>query len=151
MPILGIEPHNLFPKSTGYTRYTTWTSERYMPIFGLEPTQVISEGFCYHALNYLGCRKIYADIGTRTNTVYFRRLLPTRVQLPGLQKEICRYWDSTKNTYYFQSLLATRVQLPGLQKVICQYWDSNQTDFFRRLQLTRLKLTGPQKYICLYW
>ena len=37
----------------------------------------------------LGYIKKYADIGTRTNTVCFRRLLLARVHLPGLLKEIC--------------------------------------------------------------
>jgi len=67
-----------------------------MRISGLETTQFISEGYYQHALNYLGCRKKYADTVTRTNAVYLRRLLPTRVQLSGLQKEIWRYWDSNK-------------------------------------------------------
>jgi len=40
-------------------------------------------------INCLGYLKKYADSGTRTNTVYFRRLLLARVQLPGLHKEIC--------------------------------------------------------------
>jgi len=53
---------------------------------GLEPTQFISEGYWQHAVNYLACRKKYADIGTRTNTVYFRRLLLARLKLLGLQK-----------------------------------------------------------------
>ena len=55
MPILGFEPHILFPKATGNTRSTTWAAERTMPILGLEPTQFISEGYCQHDLNYLGC------------------------------------------------------------------------------------------------
>jgi len=37
-----------------------------MPILGLEPTQVISESYCEHAFNYLGCREIYVDIVIRT-------------------------------------------------------------------------------------
>ena len=105
--------NSLFPKATDNTRSTTWTAERNMPILGLELSQFISEGYCQHAFNYLGwkkkyadigtrtntvnsegycwhalnsvgCRKNYADIGTRTNTVYIRRPLPTRAQLPGL-------------------------------------------------------------------
>ena len=69
-----------------------------MTIFGLEPTHFISQGYWQNAFNYLGCRRNYADIGTRTNTVYFRRLLATRVQQPGLQKEICRYRDSNQHS-----------------------------------------------------
>jgi len=76
-----------FPKATGNTRSTTWAAERNMPILGLEPTQFISEAYWLHAFNYLGCRKKYADIGVRNNTVYFIRLLPTRFQLPLLQKD----------------------------------------------------------------
>ena len=107
--------HSLFPKANETTRSTTWTAERYMPILGLEPTKFISESYYEHAINYLGFRKKYADIGTRTNKFYIRSLLPTLVQLPGLQKEICRYWDSN-HTVYFRWILATRVHLPGLQK-----------------------------------
>jgi hypothetical protein len=39
----------------------------------------------------LGYIKKYADSGTRTNIVCFRRLLLARVQLPRLHKEIC-WW-----------------------------------------------------------
>jgi len=128
--------HSLIPKANGNTRSTTWAAERNMPILGLEPTQFISEGHCQHAFNYLGCRKKYADIGTRTtpfisegywqhafnylgcrkkyadigtrnNTVYFQRLLPTRVQLPGLQKEICRYWDSNQHRLFLKATART--------------------------------------------
>jgi len=208
MPILGLEPNSLFPNDTGNTRSTIWAAERIMPILGLEPiqfisegygqqafyylgcrkiyayiddrtntvyfrwlqptrfqlpglqkeklpllgfeqTQFISEGYCQHAFNYLGCRKKYADIGTRTNTVNLRRLLSTRVQQPGLLKEICRYWDSN-HTVYYRRLLATRVQLPGLQKEICQYWDPNHTVYFRKLLATRVQLPGLQNDICRY-
>jgi len=100
MPVLGFEPHSLLPKDTGNPRSTTRDAERIMPILGLEPTQFISEGYCQHAFNYLRCRKKYANIGARTNTVYFRRQLPTRFQLPGLQKDKCRYWDSYKNSLF---------------------------------------------------
>jgi len=92
--------HSLLPKATGNTRSTAWAVERTMPILGLEPTQFISEGYWQHAFNYVGCRKKYADIGTQTNTVYFRRLLATRVQLPGLQKEICQYWDLNQHILF---------------------------------------------------
>jgi len=71
-----------------------------MPILGIEPTQFISEGYLQHAFNYLGFRKKYADIGTRTYTVYFRRLLATRVQLTGLKKEICRYWNTNQHSLF---------------------------------------------------
>jgi len=79
-----------------------------MPILGLESTQFISEGYWQHAFNYLGCRNKYADIGSRTNTVYFRRLLARRVQLRGLQKEICRYWDSTQHRLFAKATSNTR-------------------------------------------
>ena len=121
-----------------------------MPILGLEQTQFFSEGYWQHAFNFLGCRKLYDDIGTRTNTVYFRRLLATRVQLPGLRKEICRYWDSN-HTVYFRRLLATHVQLPDLQKELCRIGTQTNTVYFRRLLLARLKLPGLQKDICRYW
>jgi len=91
MPILRLEPHSLFPKANGNTHSTTWAAGRNMPIFGLETTQIFSEGYWQHAFNYLGSRKEYADIGTRTKADYIGRLLATRVQLPGLRKEICRY------------------------------------------------------------
>ena len=71
-----------------------------MPILGLEPTRFISDGYWQHAFNYLGCRKKYADIRTRTNTVYFLRLLPARLKLLDLQKEICRYWDSNEHSLF---------------------------------------------------
>jgi len=86
--------HGLFPIATGNTRSIIWAAERNMPILGIEPTQFIYEGYWLHSFNYLGCRKKYAGIGTRTNTVYLRRLLASHVQLPGLPKDICRYWDS---------------------------------------------------------
>src|SRR5215469_16152012 len=78
-----------------------------MPILGLEPTQFISEGYCYLAFNCLGYIKKYADIGTRTNTLYFRRLLLARVQLLGLHKEICRYWDSNQHTLFPKATVST--------------------------------------------
>jgi len=158
MPILWLEPHNLFPKATGNTRSTTWAAERNISILGLEPTQFISEEHCQHAFNYLGCRKEDDGIGTRTNTVYFRRLLATRVQLPGLQKGICLYRASNHHSLFpkaiantlattwaaerkmrilgqephslFPKLLATRVQLLGMQKEICRCWDSYQHSLF---------------------
>jgi len=99
--------HSLFPKTTGNTHSTTWASERNMPILGLETTQIISEGYCQHALNTLGRRKKYADIGTRTNTVYFRRLLLARLKLPGLQIEICRYWDSNQHSLFSKATAST--------------------------------------------
>jgi len=37
-----------------------------VPIFVIEQTQFIYDGYCQHSFNYLGCRKKYADIGTRT-------------------------------------------------------------------------------------
>ena len=58
--------------------------------------------------------KKYADSGTRTKKVCFRSLLITRVQMPGLHKEICR--QSNSNQYsLFRRLLLARVQLPGLR------------------------------------
>jgi len=79
-----------------------------MPIFGLEPTHFISQGYWQHAFNYMGSRQKYADIGTRTNTFYFRRLLATRVQLPGMQKEICQYWGSQQNSLFPKATGNTR-------------------------------------------
>jgi len=78
-----------------------------MAILGLEATQLISEGYCQHGFNYLGWRKKNADFVTRTNKVYFRRLLATRVQLPGLQKEICRYRDSNKHSLFPKAIANT--------------------------------------------
>jgi len=100
MPILGLEPHSLLPKATGNTRSTTWAAERNTPLLRFEKTQFISEGYCQHAFNNRGCRKKYADIGIRTNTVYFRRLLATRVQLSGTRK---KYGDigTRTNTVFF--------------------------------------------------
>jgi len=100
--------HSLFPKATGNKRSTNRAAERNMPILGLEPTQFISEAYCQHAFNYLGCRKKNADIGTRTNTVYFRRLLLARVKLPVLLKEICRYWDSNHHNLFPKATGNTR-------------------------------------------
>jgi len=79
-----------------------------MPIMGLEPTQFISEGYWQHAFNYLGCGKKYADIGTRTNTVYFRRHLLARLKLPGLQKDICPYRDSNQHSSFPKATVNTR-------------------------------------------
>ena len=118
--------YSLFPKDTGKTRSTIWAAERNVLILGLKPTQFISEDYCQNAFNYLGFRKKYADIGTRTNPVYFRRLLATRVLLPGLQKEICRYWDSNQHRLFPKA----RLKLPGLQKEISRCWDSNKHSFF---------------------
>jgi len=128
----------------------------------------------------MGRRNNYAEIGTRTNTAYFRRLLAIRVQLPGLHKERCRYWDSKQHSI-FPKATAKRVQLTGLQKEICPYWDSNQhilfpkstgntcsanwaaktnmpilgleptQFFFWRLLATRVQLAGLQKEKCRYW
>jgi len=75
MPILGLEPTQIISEGYCNTRSTNWDAERNMPILGLEPTHFISEVYWQHAFNYLGCRKKDADIGTRNNTVYFRRLL----------------------------------------------------------------------------
>jgi len=84
MTIFVTETNRFYPKATGNTRSNSWAAERNMPILGLETTQFISVGYCQYAFNYLGCRKKKIDIGTRTTTVYFRRLLATIVQLPGL-------------------------------------------------------------------
>jgi len=92
--------HSLFPKATGNKRSTTWAAESKMLILGPEQTQLISDGFWQHAFNYLGCRKKYADIGTRTNIVVFWRLMATRVQLHGLLKEIYRYWDTNQHKLF---------------------------------------------------
>ena len=50
---------------------------------------------------------LFADSGTRTNIVCFRRLLLARVQLPGLHKEICRYWDSKKHSLFPKATAST--------------------------------------------
>jgi len=71
-----------------------------MPILGLEPTQIFSEGYWQHAFNCLGCRNKYANIGTRNKTVYFRRLLLASLKLPGLQKDICRNRDSNQHCLF---------------------------------------------------
>jgi len=172
--------NRLFPKATSNIRSTTWPRERDMPILGLEPTQFISEGYWLHALNYLGCRKKYADIGNRTNTVYFRRLLATRVQLPGLQKEICRYWASNQHSLFPKATGNTRsttwtaernMPILGIEQTqfICEgYWhhafnslgcrkkyadigSRTNTVYFRRLLATHVQRPGLQKEICRYW
>ena len=145
-----------------------------MPILGLEPTQSISEGYCQHALNSLGCRKKYAHIGTRTNTVYFRRLLATRVQLRGLYKEVWRYWDSNQHSLFPKATGITRsttwaseINMPimgleptqsisegfcqhvlnslGFRKKYAAIRNRINTFYFRRLLATRLQLPVLQK------
>jgi len=71
-----------------------------MPILEVETRQSISEGYWQQEFNYLGFRKKYVDIRIRTYTVYFRRIKATRVQLPRLQKETCRYWDSIQHILF---------------------------------------------------
>jgi len=46
----------------------------------------------------------------------------SRVQQPGLYKEICRSWDSNQRSIFPKA----RVQLPWLHNEICRQWDSNQ-------------------------
>jgi len=150
-----------------------------MPIFGLVPTHFISEGYWQHVFNYLGCRKKYADIGTRTNTVYFRRLLATRLKLPGLQKEICRYWDSNQHSLFQKATantlstnLAAERELPilgleqtqfisegnrhnafnylGCRKKYADIGTRTNTFYFRKLLPTRFQLHGLQKEKCRY-
>ena len=54
-----------------------------------------------------GPHKKYAESGTRTNIVCFRRLLLARVQLPGLHKEICRKWDSNQHSLFPKATAST--------------------------------------------
>jgi len=172
--------HSLFQKVTANTLSTTLAAEYKMPILGLDQTQFIYEGDWHNAFNCLGCRNKYADIGTRTNTVYFRRLLPTRVQLPGLQKEICRYWGpnqhslfhkATANTLYSTWAAERKMPILGLEQthfITEGYWQHpfnylgcrkkyadigtrTNTFYFRRLLATRFQLPGLQKGICRYW
>ena len=79
---------SLFTKAIASTRSTELATYRNMPTVGLEPT--------YHAFNWVGYIKKYADSGTRTNVVCLRRLLLARVQLSWLHTEICRHCDSNQ-------------------------------------------------------
>jgi hypothetical protein len=101
---------------TGHREHLIWT-----------PTRIC--GLRFNCLVYI---KKYADIGTRINIVSFRRLLLARVQLPGLHKEICRYWDSNQHSIFPKNTASTR-QLPGLHKEICHYWDLNQRSLFPKV------------------
>jgi len=148
-----------------------------MPTLGIEQTQFISEGYCQPAFNYLVCRKKYADNGTRTNTDYFRRLLATRFQLTGVQKEICRYWDSNQHSLFTKATgntLSTnwpaernmpKMGLQPKQFISDGYWQHafnylgcgkkladigtrTNTVYLRSLLKTRVQQRRPQKGIC---
>jgi hypothetical protein len=98
----------------------------------------------------VGYIKKYADIGTRTNTVCFRRLLLARVQLCGLHKEICRYWESNQHSLFPKATASTR-QLPRLHKKYADIGTRTNTVCFLKLLLPRAQLCGLHKEICRYW
>ena len=138
MPVLGLEQVQFI--SEGYCQHANnklGCRKKYADI-GIGTTQFISEGYCQHAFKYMGCRKKYGDIGSRTNTFYFRRLLAKRVQLPVLQKEYAVIGTRT-NAVYFRRLLATRVQLPVLQKKYADIGIRNNTVYFRWILATRVQ------------
>ena len=124
-----------------------------MPILGLEPTQFISEGYWQHPFNYLGCRKKYADIGTRTNTVYFRRLLLERPKLLGLKKEICRYCYSKQHSLFPKPTANTRSTTWAAERNMPvlgfeQYWYSNQhSQFPKATGNTRSTTWAAERYM----
>jgi len=116
MPILGHETSQFFSEGYWQNAFNHLGFRKNMPIMELEQTQSISEGYCQHTLNSLGCRKKYALIGTRTNTVYFRRLLLALLKLPCLQKEICRYWDSNQHSLFPKTTGNTRSTTWALER-----------------------------------
>jgi len=108
MPILGLEPTQFISESYWQQAFNNLGCRKKYADIRIRNTQFISEGYGQHAFKYLGCRKKNADIVTQTNTVYFRRLLATRLQLSGLRKEMCRYWDSKQRSLFPKATKNTR-------------------------------------------
>jgi len=113
---------------------------------GLEPAQFISEGYCQHALKYLGIRKKYADIGTRNNTVYFRRLLANAFDYLGFRKKYADIGTRTKQ-FISEGYCQHAVNYLGCRKKYTDIGTRTNTVYFRSLLLARLKLAGLQKEI----